>query len=154
MTQHFKQTIQDLWQLAELGQPRFAPDGSTSLIFDDVDLTLALSPNEQELLVSADVGSISDATSAHAASLQNILGLGFAFLATHNVLVALQGDRLTVSSNYPFRTQNISQLSELLSDVVSATQTVAAQMHQKRSSSPRVGQATDAQADEMMIFQP
>ncbi len=154
MTPNFKRTIHALWQLAELGQPRFSPDGSTSLIFDDVDLTFELSPNEQELLVSADIGPISDATAAHADRLQKILGLGFAFLATHNVLVGLQGDRLSVSGSYPFRAQNVSLLSELLSDVVSAAQTVATQLDHRAAPSSRAGQAKDAQTDEIMIFQP
>lgn len=154
MTREFRQTVIALWQLAELGEPRFAPDGTTSLNFDDVVLTLAMSPNEQELWVSADVGPLSGALAADTDRLQKILGLSFAFLATHNVLVSLQGDRLIVSGSYPFRAQNITLLSDLLSDVVSAAQTLNGQMDD--TFAPRAREIGQAESDPntVMIFQP
>lgn len=154
LTQNFRSTVSALWQLAQLGEPRFAADGSTSLNFDDVDLLLTPSPNEQELIVSTDLGPLSDAMASDADFLQKVLGLSFAFLATHNVLVSLDGDRLIVSANYLFRIQNIQMLSELLSDVVSAAQTLDGQLGQAMAPSARMSAAKDAGQDAMMIFQP
>lgn len=153
MTQEFRQTVTALWQLAELGAPRFSPDGSTSLNFDDVDLLLSVSPNEQELLVTTDVGPLSGSLAADADRLQKILGLSFAFLATHDVLVTLEGDRLIVSGSYPFHAQDIGQLSDLLSDVVSATQTLLGQMDHFPMPLSTASRDND-DAETMMIFQP
>ncbi|MEL6840621.1 MAG: type III secretion system chaperone [Pseudomonadota bacterium] len=152
MTQDFQQTVTALWQLAELGAPRFASDGSISLNFDDVDLRLAPSPNEQELWVRTDVGPLSAALAADADRLQKILGLSFAFLATHDVLVSLDDDRLVVSGAYAFRAQDLHVLSDLLSDVVSAAQTLQRQMDHRDVLQQRRPTQTDS--DTMMIFQP
>lgn len=152
MTQVFRDTVQALWQRADLGAPSFAQDGSTSLIFDDVTLAVANSEDERALMVSTDLGPLPLDAAGHADRLQKILGLGLALLPTHDVLVSLRNDRLTVSGSYRYAAEDLAQLASLLSDVVSATQTLRGQMNDTAASMSR---ATKAQtADDVMIFQP
>ncbi|WP_341367300.1 type III secretion system chaperone [Yoonia sp. BS5-3] len=153
MTQAFRQTIAELWRRAELGTPLFAADGSTSLNFDDVTLQLTTSPNEEELLVNADIGPLTDGLAADADRLQKILGLGFAFLATHDVLVSLDRDRLVVSGSYPLRAQDMARLSDILSDVVSAAETLARLMDH-HASMPVQDTEPAGYDPGVMIFQP
>ena len=153
MTQAFRRTVTDLWQLAELGLPRFAQDGSASLNFDEVDLRLTLSPTEQDVLIRADAGQMTQSLANDAERLQRILGLSFALLATHDVLLSLDDDRVVISASYPLQADNLDHLAGLLSDVVSATQTIAAQLD-AAGAGLRPVSARAHTPDSMMIFQP
>ncbi|MDX8355150.1 type III secretion system chaperone [Cognatiyoonia sp. IB215182] len=152
MTQVFRDTVQALWQRADLGAPSFASDGSASLIFDDVALTLANSDDEQALVVSTELGQLPVDAAGDADRLQRILGLGLALLPTHDVLVFLQGDRLTVSGTYRYASEDVALLASLLSDVVSAAQTLQGQMGE--TIAPRLRPVARQAADDIMIFQP
>jgi len=152
LTQVFRDIVQALWQRADLGAPSFAPDGSTSLFFDDVPLTLANSDDERALIVSTELGQLPVDATGNADRMQKILGLGLALLSTHDVLVFLQGDRLTVSGTYRYASEDVALLASLLSDVVSAAQTLQGQMGQTAASLSRP--VARQAADDVMIFQP
>ncbi|MEL7389106.1 MAG: type III secretion system chaperone [Pseudomonadota bacterium] len=152
MTQDFKDSVQALWQCADLGGPNFAMDGSTSLLFDDVPLTLSNSDNERALIVHTDLGELPLDAAGDADRLQKILGIGLALLSTHNVLVSLRGDRLTVSGIYSYASDDFGALASILSDVVSAAQTMQGQIGKDATLiSPRT---TQVALDDTMIFKP
>ena len=146
--------MQELWQLAELGTPQFAENGTALLTFDDVALVLSCAPTEEEMWVTAEVGPMTGAQSGHPDRLHKVLGLSFAFLASHDVLVTLENERLCVSGAYPFKERNVHVLSALISDVVSATETL------KRVMPDGAGKSLVKQAEnlplrqDLVVFQP
>lgn len=140
----FETVIRDFWTYLGLSNPVFDQADAISLAVDDAEVFLKPALDDETLVVEMRVGRLSQVDTVRRTELEDLLKFNFALTLARDTLTVLEDDAdatgvIFVRGFYGTAQRNYDKLSDLVSDVISAAETLQMSVADEAAGSPAVG---------------